>query len=272
VDRLASNPGRNSRSSRNLLTGGRCSSNQLNNNMSESNANPRREFKDAAYGQLARIGRALASPKRLELLDLLCQTERTVESLAEEAGMSVANTSQHLQVLEAARLVEARRNGRFVVYSLSGVLVCDFFRAYRVLAEDRLAEIEQIRRRFLEGQGDLSAVDRETLISRVQAREVIVIDVRPPEEYRAGHIPGALGVPLQHLKRRLAELPRNKDIVAYCRGPYCVLAVDAVRLLRSQGLRAFRLDVSVNDWRAQGLPLAKGMEQGRPRTAIGRGP
>jgi rhodanese-related sulfurtransferase len=238
--------------------------------MSRSTANPKREFKDAAYGQLARIGKALSSPKRLELLDLLCQTERTVESLADEAGMSVANTSQHLQVLEAARLVEARRSGRFVVYSLGDVLVCDFFRAYRVLAEDRLAEIEQICRRFLEGQGGLSAVDRETLLKRVLAREVVVIDVRPPEEYRAGHIPGALGVPVQQLRHRLAELPRNKDIVAYCRGPYCVYAVDAVRLLRSRGLRAFRLDVSVHDWRARGLPLAKGMEQGRPRAAIGR--
>lgn len=252
------------------LTISLCSSNQLNNNMSESNTNPKRAFKDAAYGQLARIGKALSSPKRLELLDLLCQTERTVESLAEEAGMSAANTSQHLQVLEAARLVEARKNGRFVVYSLADVLVCDFFRTYRVLAEDRLAEIDQIRRRFLEGQGELSALDRETLMEQVRAREVIVIDVRPPEEYRAGHIPGALGIPLQDLRRRLAELPRNKDIVAYCRGPYCVLAVDAVRLLRSRGLRAFRLDASVHDWRAQGLPLATGMEQGRPRAAIGR--
>lgn len=238
--------------------------------MSEAINNPKREFKDAAYGQLARIGKALCSPKRLELLDLLCQTERTVEALADQTDMSIANTSQHLQVLEAARLVNARKQGRFVVYSLADVLVSDFFRAYRVLAEDRLAEIEQIRRRFLEGQGEMSALDRETLMKRVQGREVIVIDVRPPEEYRAGHIPGALGVPLQHLKRRLAEFPRKKDIVAYCRGPYCVLAVDAVRLLRSRGLKAFRLDVSVQDWHAQGLPLATGMEQGRHRTVTGR--
>ena len=237
--------------------------------MSDPVANPKREFKDAAYGQLARVGKALSSPKRLELLDLLCQAERTVEALSEETDMSVANTSQHLQVLEGARLVKARRNGRFIVYSLADALVCDFFRAYRVLAEDRLAEIERIRRRFLEGQGELSAVDRETLMKWVQAREVVVIDVRPPEEYRAGHIPGALGIPLQHLRRRLAELPVNKDIVAYCRGPYCVLAVDAVRLLRSRGLKAFRLDASVHDWRARGLPLATGMEPGA-RASIGR--
>jgi rhodanese-related sulfurtransferase len=237
--------------------------------MDDSMSNPKREFKDAAYGQLARIGKALSSPKRLELLDLLCQAERAVEPLAEETTMSVANTSQHLQVLEAARLVEARRKGRFVVYSLADALVCDFFRAYRVLGEDRLAEIEQIQRRFLVAQGELSPVDRETLLQRVQSREVTVIDVRPTEEYETGHIPGALGIPVNDLKRRLAELPRNRDIVAYCRGPFCVLAVDAVRLLRSSGRMAFRLDASVHDWRARGLPLATGIERSR-KSSIGR--
>jgi rhodanese-related sulfurtransferase/DNA-binding transcriptional ArsR family regulator len=240
---------------------------QLNVIMNEQTGNSKREFKDAAYGQLARIGKALSSPKRLELLDLLCQSERSVEALAEETGMSVANASQHLQVLEAARLVEARRNGRFVLYSLADALVCDFFRAYRVLGEDRLAEIEQIQRRFLAGLGELSPMDRETLLQRVQTREVIVIDVRPAEEYQTGHIPGALGIPVKDLRRRLAELPRNKDIVAYCRGPYCVLAVDAVRLLRSRGRRAFRLDASVHDWRARGLPLATGLEQS-PKASV----
>ena len=225
--------------------------------------NPKRAFKDAAYGHLARIGKALSSPKRLELLDLLCQTTRTVEALAGETAMSVANTSQHLQVLGAARLVEARRNGRFVVYSLADAPVCDFFRAFRILGENRIAEIEQIRRRFLQKQGELSPVDRETLLRRVQIREVTVIDVRPAEEYRAGHIPGALGIPVKDLKRRLAELPRSKDVVAYCRGPYCVLAIDAVRLLRSRGLRAFPLDASIHDWRARGLSLVTGMEPSR---------
>src|SRR5215471_1167590 len=218
----------------------------------------KRDFKDASYGHLARVGKALSSPKRLELLDLLCQAERSVEELARETEMTIANASQHLQALEAARLVRARKNGRFVIYSLADALVSDFFRAYRVLAEDRIAEIEQLRRRFLEGQNELSTVDRESLIRRVKAKEVVVIDVRPAEEYRTGHIPGALGMPLEELKRRLAELPRDKDIVAYCRGPYCVFALDAVRLLRSQGLRAFRLDASLADWRAHGLPVAKG--------------
>ncbi len=230
--------------------------------MTNPESNPKRQFKDAAYEQLARIGKALSSPKRLELLDLLCQTERTVEALAEETAMSVANTSQHLQVLEAARLVRARKNGRFVLYSLADILVSDFFRSYRVLAEDRYAEIEQIRRRFLESQQELDAVDRETLMKRVQAGEVVVIDVRPPDEYMTGHIPGALGIPLERLKRALAKIPKKRDVVAYCRGPYCVLAVDAVRLMRSRGIRAFRLDASIHDWRARGLPVAKGIEQG----------
>ena len=230
----------------------------------------KRQFKDAAYEQLARIGKALASAKRLELLDLLCQTERTVEQLAGQTGMSIANTSQHLQALEAAQLVQARKRGRFVVYSLADVLVCDFFRSYRILAEGRLAEIERIRRRFLDDRNELYPVDRSTLLRRVKAREVVVIDVRPHDEYRAGHLRGALGIPLNELKRRLARLPRKKDIVAYCRGPYCMFAVDAVRILRSRGLRAFRLDLNVHDWAAMGLPLAAGTETSPKRLAEGR--
>jgi len=185
-----------------------------------SNATSKREFKDSVYGELARVSKALSSPKRLELLDLLCQTDRTVEILAGETEMTVANTSQHLQVLEAARLVRAKKQGRFVVYSLADALVSDFVRAFRVLAEDRLAEIEQLRRRFFEDAADLNPVDAETLINRVKNGEVVAIDVRPIEEYKTAHIPGALALPLQELKRRLSELPRNKEIVAYCRGPY----------------------------------------------------
>ena len=221
----------------------------------------KREFKDAAYGHLARIGKALASPRRLELLDLLCQTERTVEQLAEQTGMSVANASQHLQVLEAAQLVQGNKQGRFVVYSLADILVGDFFRSYRMLAEERLAEIERIRRRFLDEQNELYPVDGDTLLQRVRTREVVVIDVRPREEYRAGHLRGALNIPVEQLRKRLAKLPRKKDIVAYCRGPYCMFAVDAVRTLRSHGLRAFRLNLSVHDWSAMGLPLATGAEE-----------
>lgn len=233
-----------------------------NEYLNMSNHIDKRGFKDSAYGQLARIGKALSSPKRLELLDLLCQTDRTVEILARETEMSVANTSQHLQLLEAARMVQAKKHGRFVVYSLDDALVSDFFRAFRVLAEDRLTEIEHLRRRFLQGNGDLNPVDGETLIERVKRSEVVVIDVRPIEEYKTAHIPGALALPLDELKRRLSKLPRNQEIVAYCRGPYCVLAIDAVRVLRAHGLRAHRLEAGVQDWRALGLPVATGMEQG----------
>jgi rhodanese-related sulfurtransferase/DNA-binding transcriptional ArsR family regulator len=227
---------------------------------SSSNLQRKRQFKDAAYGHLARIGKALASPKRLELLDLLCQSERAVEQLADQAEMSIANASQHLQALETAQLVQARKEGRFVIYSLADALVSDFFRSYRILAEDRLSELERLRRRFIDDLDDLYPVDGKALMERIKTKEVVVIDVRPEEEYQAGHIHGALGIPLQELKKRLARLPRKKDIVAYCRGPYCMFAVDAVRLLRSRRLRAFRMDLSVHDWSAMGLPLATGTQ------------
>jgi rhodanese-related sulfurtransferase/DNA-binding transcriptional ArsR family regulator len=222
-------------------------------------------FKDASYGQLARIGKALASPKRLELLDLLCQAERTVEALAAETRMSVANTSQHLQVLQGARLVEATKNGRYVVYRLADALVSDFFRSFRLLAEDRLAEIEQIRRRFFNADAAVDAVDRATLLQRVQQKKAIVIDVRPTNEYLTAHIPSALPIPLEELEHRLSELPKSKEIVAYCRGPFCVLAKEAVELLRSRGFRAMRLEDSVQDWSARGLPIATGEEPDRKR-------
>jgi rhodanese-related sulfurtransferase len=221
---------------------------------------PKRDFKDASYGQLARIGRALASPKRLELLDLLGQSERTVEALAAETGMSVANTSQHLQELQAARLVETTKDGRYVVYRLADALVSDFFRRFRLLAENRLAELEQIQRRFFSEDEQVNPVDRKTLLERVREEKAIVIDVRPPNEYRTAHIAGALPIPLEQLKKRLSELPRNKEVVAYCRGPFCVLAKEAVEVLRSNGFRASRLEDSVQDWQARGLPIAVGDE------------
>jgi rhodanese-related sulfurtransferase/DNA-binding transcriptional ArsR family regulator len=223
-------------------------------------ANQKRDFKDAAYGQLARIGKALSSPKRLELLDLLCQSDRTVEALAIETKMSVANTSQHLQALQAGRLVETTKNGRYVVYRLADALVSDFYRRFRLLAENRLAEIEQIRRRFFSEGEQLNPVDRKTLLEKVRQKKAIVIDVRPPNEYRTAHIAGALPIPLEQLKQRLSELPRNKEVVAYCRGPFCVLAKEAVEVLRSNGFRASRLEDSVHDWHARGLPIAVGEE------------
>jgi DNA-binding transcriptional ArsR family regulator/rhodanese-related sulfurtransferase len=218
----------------------------------------KRTFKDDAYGQIARIGKAVSSPKRLELVDLLCQTERTVEDLAEETGMSIANTSQHLQILDAARLVQSRKRGRFVVYSIADALVGGCFRVLRVLGKNRLADLEQIRARFLHSRGHLSPVDGDTLIKRVRSGKVLVIDVRPLEEYRTAHIPRALSIPLKELKHRMSELPASKEIDAYCRGPFCVLAIDAVQLLRSKGLRANRLEASVHDWKALGFPIITG--------------
>ncbi len=219
-----------------------------------------RVYKDAIYEQLARVGKAVASSSRLELLDLLCQGPRTVEALAHEANLTIANASQHLQVLRAARLVESERAGLYVTYRLANQTVCDFFRALRHLAEARLAEIWHITRQFLEGRQGMEPVDRGALLEKVRAGAVTVLDVRPVEEYRAGHIAGALSIPLKELERRLSDLPREQDIVAYCRGPYCVLAVEAVELLRARGFNAARLEDGVHDWRALGLPVV-GVEE-----------
>ncbi len=215
-------------------------------------------LKKAVNEQLARIGKAVASPPRLELLDLLCQGPRTVEALARQAGLSVANTSQHLQVLHSARLVQAHKEGLFVTYSLADQQVAGFYRALRALAESRLPEIEMIVRRFKNGRELMEPVDKQALLERVRRAEVIVLDVRPPEEYRAGHIPGAISIPLKELEAHLVTLPRDREIMAYCRGPYCVLAVKAVKLLRAQGFHAVRLREGVPEWRAEGLPVAQG--------------
>jgi rhodanese-related sulfurtransferase len=217
--------------------------------------NPNRQFKDAIYEQFSRIGKAVSSPKRLELLDLLCQGAKNVETLAQETGLTLANTSQHLQTLRTARLIEAEKEGLYVTYRLADQMVCEFFHSMRVLAENRLAEVDMIKRRFLEGREDMEPVDRDDLLQRVLEGAVTVLDVRPVEEYRTGHIPGALSVPLPHLKKLLSQLPVDQEIVAYCRGPYCVLAVQAVEMLREKGFRAVRLEEGVQDWRAMGLPV-----------------
>jgi rhodanese-related sulfurtransferase len=221
---------------------------------------PKRQFKNAIYEEFARIGKAVSSPKRLELLDLLCQGSRSVEALAAEAQLSVANASQHLQVLRAARLVEASKVGLYVSYRIADPAVGEFVRSIRALAEKQLAEVEQIARRFFEGRRGLEPIDREALIKRVRKRQVIVLDVRPMEEYRAGHIPGALSIPVQLLKRRLRELPKDQEIVAYCRGPYCIFSDEAVEMLREKGFSATRLDEGIVDWRARGYPVTVGEE------------
>jgi len=215
-------------------------------------------FKGAIYEQFARIGKAISNPGRLELLDLLCQGPRTVEALAKEANLGIANTSQQLKALRTARLVEAEKSGLYVTYRLADEQVGQFLRTLRLLAEKRLTEVREIAREFLAGREGLEPVSREGLLSKVHDGAVTVLDVRPVEEYRAGHIPGALCVPLKDLERRLSDLPRDREVVAYCRGPYCVLAVEAVEMLRANGFEAFRLEQSVQDWQAEGFPVAVG--------------
>lgn len=210
------------------------------------------------YEQLARLGKAVAAPKRIELLDLLCQGPRTVEALAGEASLSVANASRHLQVLRAARLVDAERQGLFVEYRLADEDVSRFFLAMRALAEARLPEVREVTRDYFDKRGALEPVATDELLRRVRAGDVTVLDVRPVEEYVAGHIPGAISIPIGELKPRLNELKKSSDIVAYCRGPYCVMAVEAVELLRKRGFRAHRIEQGVADWRARGWKVERG--------------
>jgi len=214
-----------------------------------------REFKDRLFEQFARIGKALASPKRLEILDLLAQGERTVEEIARETTMPVANASQHLQALKGTRMVESRREGLYAYYRLADEGVFRTWQTVRALGETRLAEIDRVVETFLEERGALEAVGMTALMERLSDGSVVVLDVRPEEEYRAGHIPGALSVPVDALEAVLQTLPKDKEIVAYCRGPYCVFSDEAVTLLRSRGYRARRLAEGLPDWRAKGLPV-----------------
>lgn len=216
-----------------------------------------RDMKDGVYGQFARIGKAVSAPKRIELLELLCQGPRTVEELAGQAALSIANASQHLQILRRARLVEAQKQGLFVEYRLADEGVLKFVQAMRELAAARFAEIGAITNAYLKTRGALQRVSGKDLMLRVRNGEVTVLDVRPAQEYRAGHIPGARSVPVSELKRHLAELPKDREIVAYCRGPHCVMAIEAVELLRKRGFRAHRMEQGVMDWRARGWRIEK---------------
>lgn len=212
--------------------------------------------RSALHEQLARIGRAVASPRRIELLELLCQGERSVEALAEATGMGVTNTSQHLQALKAARLVETRRDGTRVHYRAADDRVCRFVTDLGSVARARLAEVEQLARDHLDDPGALEPITRKELVRRLARRDVVLIDVRPEEEYRSGHIAGAMSIPLARL--RLRALPKGRLVVAYCRGPYCVLAPQALAILRARGFRARRLEDGLPEWRAAGLPIASG--------------
>jgi rhodanese-related sulfurtransferase/DNA-binding transcriptional ArsR family regulator len=219
-------------------------------------SNDHRAWKDALYEQFARIGKAVANPHRLELLDLLAQGERRVEDLAREANLSIANASQHLQALRRARLVEARRQGTSIFYRLGDERVFRLWQAIRDLGQVRLAEVDALVRTYLEDRSQFEAVDVVKLQRLLDEDAVTVLDVRPAEEYRAGHIPGAHSIPIDELATRLQELPAAREVVAYCRGPYCVFADEAVALLRERGYSASRLSEGFPDWRAAGLPVA----------------
>jgi rhodanese-related sulfurtransferase len=214
-----------------------------------------RQVKDGLYAQFSRIGKAVAHPKRIELLDLLCQGERSVEVLANAAALSVTNASAHLRVLREARLVETRPEGTRVYYRLASESVCSMFFAVRDLAAERYAEVEMIVRDYFEARDLLEPISREELVARADDGTVVVLDVRPQEEYDAGHIPGAISVPLGELEARLEALPRDTEIVAYCRGPYCVLAPQALDVLRRHGFKARRLQDGLPEWRQAGHPV-----------------
>jgi rhodanese-related sulfurtransferase/DNA-binding transcriptional ArsR family regulator len=230
-----------------------------------------RAFKDALHAQFARIGHAVSSPKRLELLDLLSQGEKTVEQLAEQTATAVKNTSAHLRALRQARLVETRRDGTYVWYRLADEAVAAFLLALQALGRHRYAEVREVAESYLERRDTLEPVPPEELRRRLDAGDVTLIDVRPEDEFAAGHIPGALSVPVTELPDRLRELPKRKEIVAYCRGPYCVMAVTAVELLRQHGYRARRLIESIPSWRARGYAVDHDSAS-RQRAAIGTTP
>lgn len=220
-------------------------------------AGTHRDFKHRLYAQFARIGKTLGSPHRLELLELLGQGERTVDSLAGEIGAAIANVSQHLQALRQAALVESRKQGQFVYYRLADPAVSDLCRVLRTVAERRLAELDRlVREHFGDRPGE--PVSMQELLKRARSADVVVLDTRPASEYEAGHIAGAISLPVADLRRRLKELPRSKEYVAYCRGPYCVYADQAVALLQAKGRRARRLLEGFPEWRAAGLPVESG--------------
>jgi rhodanese-related sulfurtransferase len=214
--------------------------------------------KQRIYEQFARLGKALASPSRLELLDLLGQGERSVEMLARACELSVANASQHLQALYAARLVESRRDGQRIFYRLADPSVASLWQALRTTAQKQLAELDTVAHAYLTGRDEFEPIDRAELVRRMKAGSVTLIDVRPAEEYAQAHLPGAVCVPLEELKQFARTAPKKKQIVAYCRGPYCVFALEAVAALTKRGLNAVRLEDGVQEWSAAGLALETG--------------
>ena len=218
-----------------------------------STQNPKREL----FQQLARIGTALSSGTRLEFLELIAQGERSVDQLATMTGVTVANTSQHLQKLRQAGLVVGRKEGQYVFYRLAGDEVVGLLGALGKVGEVHLAEVERIIRLYLLAKDDLEPVPAKELLDRVRRNLVTVLDVRPPEEFAAGHLPGAVNIPIHELEKRLSELPKRKEVVAYCRGPYCLMSYNAVALLRKKGVKARRLEAGLPEWRSAGLPIER---------------
>lgn len=214
-----------------------------------------REIKDSLYANFARIGKALSSPKRLEIVDLLAQGELSVEDLARKAELSIGNTSAHLKTLFAACLVNRRRAGQRIFYALASPDVSELLRRFQNVAEEQIAEVNQIVQRYYETPDELDPITTSELVDRMQDGDVVVLDVRPLDEYQSAHIAGAVPLPIDELEQRLKELPSNKEIVAYCRGKYCLFAVEAVQILRAHGFRARRLDGGLPKWRALGLPV-----------------
>jgi len=215
-------------------------------------------FKKRLFEQFARVGKAVSSAHRLEILELLAQSERTVEALALLTDLPTANVSQHLQYLRKASLVSARKVGLYVHYSLATPVVSELLSAVQKVAECQLGEVDELIRVYLTSKDELEPVSRSALLERVRDGLVTVLDVRPPEEYAAGHVPGAVNVPLKELPKRLREFKRNREIVAYCRGPYCILAFEAVAQLRAKGFNARRLEDGFPEWKYANLPIATG--------------
>jgi rhodanese-related sulfurtransferase/DNA-binding transcriptional ArsR family regulator len=217
-----------------------------------------RAAKQALFDEFARVGKALASGRRIELLDVLANGERTVEGLARQSGLSVANASQHLQVLRQAGLVATRRDGTSIHYRLAAPEVFELWRALRTLAATRLAEVERLAAAYLGARDALEPITHQELARRLEeGDELVVLDVRPAEEHAAGHLPSAVSIPVAELRRRLAELPRDREIVAYCRGPFCAFAHEAIAVLTDAGLTARRLEDGLPEWAAAGLPVTR---------------
>lgn len=214
--------------------------------------------KRALFALFALVAKTLGHPHRLELLEQLAQGERSVEQLAEKTGLSVANASQHLQRMSRAGLVTSRRAGKFVQYQLAGDTVLDALAALRKVAEKNIAEVERVVRSYFDQRDSFEAVTRQELLKRSRAGTVTILDVRPPDEFALGHLPGAVNVPLRALEARLSEFKRSKEIIAYCRGPYCVLSYEAVAALRKRGFKVRRLEDGFPEWKAAGLPFVAG--------------